>query len=166
SERRLLELATIALGALGLSGLALAWPVINAQTGFLSAMELVHQTGGYAASYDGDPWRVLTAPQPLILVGPKRLERSPQELARDRALVSGPCVLLLEHYELHDNRLIMGGLADLSLAELGTPLGVFENTRDVLPPARLELAEAALANELRVYLEPPPCRETESAPSG
>ncbi|HEX3246817.1 MAG TPA: hypothetical protein VHX16_15540, partial [Chloroflexota bacterium] len=47
SERRLLELATIALGALGLSGLALAWPVINAQTGFLSAMELVHQTGGY-----------------------------------------------------------------------------------------------------------------------
>jgi len=166
AEQRLFQLRTVLVAAVGLSGLVLSWPVVNAQTGFLRAMDLVRGTGGFAASFDGDPWRVLTAPLPVILVGPKALDRSAQERARDRSLVSGPCVLLLEHYELSESRIILGGLADLSLVELGTPLGIFENTRDVLTPARVEVGDVPLANELRVYLEPPPCRQVDSAPSG
>ncbi|MFN0072798.1 MAG: hypothetical protein ACKVVP_15040 [Chloroflexota bacterium] len=153
----------VALATLVVSGIFLAWPVINARTGFTSAMEIVRNNDGFAASFDDDPWRVLTAPRPLILVGPKRQDRSPVEMARDQSLVAGPCHLLLEHYELWDDRLILGGLADLSLSELGTPLAVIENTRDILTPARVEFGDVPYAAELRVYLEPPVCRELEVA---
>src|SRR6185295_19076063 len=61
------------LTVIAFSEIALAWPVINAQTGFSRAMEMVRSSGGFPTAYDGDPWRVLSYPLPTILIGPKGL---------------------------------------------------------------------------------------------
>jgi hypothetical protein len=146
------------MAVIAFSEIALAWPVVNAQTGFSRAMDMVRGSGGFPAAYDGDPWRVLSAPVPTILIGPKRLERPPEEVARDDASVSGPCILLLEHFVIEGGLLKLPGLVDLSLEELGTPLAVYQNDRDGLTPNRVEFGDAPWEHELRAYFDPPHCR--------
>jgi hypothetical protein len=147
------------LTVIAFTEVALAWPVISAQTGFSRAIDMVRSSSGFPAAYDGDPWRVLSAPVPTILIGPKRSERPPGEVARDEALVSGPCILVLEHFVAEDGLLKLPGLVDLSVDELGTPLAVYQNDRDALTPNRVEFGDTPWENELRTYLEPPPCRQ-------
>jgi hypothetical protein len=152
------------LGSLvGIVGIALAAPVINARTGYAEAVEVVRANGGFAAAYDGDPWRVLTWPQPIIIVGPKRSDAGPDVHQRDRALVTGTCYLMLHHYEIRDGRLVVPGAAQLDLEQLGPPAVVVSNDRDRLTPARIEDPDFDYEDEVRVYRDPPPCREADSA---
>lgn len=150
------------LAVMTVQGVALSRDVINAQTGYAEAVGLVLDSGGFVAVYDGDPWRLLTAPAPVLHVGPKRLDRSAEERARDRAAVHGTCHLLLHHFSIQNGRLIVPGAADLSLAELGEPVATTINRRERLAPARFEDIDYPIEDEIRVYRDPFVCRELDA----